>query len=85
MTANRYTVQLHRNGRHIRRHDQATNLDVNSDAILRDWLERLVKAEAGTLHLDLSNGWELRVRDVEAPRVRAKVTVDRSGRTVVKR
>lgn len=85
MPADRHRVQLYRRGVRLRRHDQLTNLDPFDDQMLREWLERLVKAEKGTLRLDLSDGWELRVRVAAGVRVVAKATVSRAGRTVVKR
>lgn len=85
MPAHRFRVQLYRHGAHRSRHEQLTNLDPADDGILRSWLERLVQADRGTLRLDLADGWELRVRIPAGVRVVARVTVDRSGRTVVKR
>lgn len=85
MTADRYLVQLYRNGVHLRRRDQQTNLDPRDDSVLREWLERLVDAERGSLRLDLSAGWELRVRPAGLVRIVARCWVDRSGRTVVRR
>jgi hypothetical protein len=85
MTADRYRVELYRRGVHLRRYDQLTNLDPADDTILRDWLEQLVKQDRGTLRIDLSAGWELRVRIPDGRRVVASCRVDRSGRTVVKR
>lgn len=85
MPADRYRVQLYRNRVHLRRHDQETNLDPRDDSVLRSWLEDLVETEMKTLNLDLSKGWELRVRLPKAPTVMARCSVDRSGRTVVTR
>lgn len=85
MTADRYRVQLYRRGVHLRRHDRLTNLDPRDDGVLRDWLERLVEADRGTLRLDLAAGWELKVRIPDGVRVVATCRVDRAGRTVVKR
>lgn len=83
--ADRYDVQLYRNNVHLTRHDQQTNLDPRDDSALREWLEKLVKAEKNTLNLDLSKYWELRVRLPGRPRIVARCRVDGSGRTVVKR
>lgn len=85
MPADRYDVQLYRNNVHLKRHDQQTNLDPRDDTVLREWLEKLVKAEMKTLNTDLSKRWELRVRLPRRPRIVARCTVDGSGRTVVKR
>ena len=83
--ADRYDVQLYRNNVHLKRHDQQSNLDPCDDGVLREWLEKLVKAEKKTLDLDLSKYWELRVRLPGRPRIVARCRVDKSGRTVVKR
>jgi hypothetical protein len=85
LPANRYRIELYRNGVHRRRHDQLTNLDPADDSVLRSWLEQLVEAERGTLKLDLADGYELRVRIPDGVRVVARCTVDKSGRTVVRR
>jgi hypothetical protein len=85
LPADRYRVQLYRNGVHRRRQEVLTNLDPHDDTILREWLERLVKADRGTLRLNLADGWELKVRIPDGIRVVATATVDKSGRTVVKR
>jgi hypothetical protein len=83
--ADRYLIQLYRNGVHVRSHDQHTNLDPRDDSVLRNRLEQLVEAERGTLNLDLSAGWELRVRIPDGVRTVARCTVDGAGRTVVRR
>jgi hypothetical protein len=83
--ADRYDVQLYRYNVHLKRHDQQTNLDPRDDAVLRGWLEKLVKAEKNTLVLDLSKGWELRVRLPGRPYIVARCRVGDSGLTTVKR
>lgn len=85
MPADRYRLELYRNGIHVRRHDQLTNLDATDNTVLRAWLEQLVEAERGTLNLDLSAGYELRVRIPGGARIVARCTVDGSGRTAVRR
>lgn len=83
MVAARYTLRLHHYGDLRREHD--TNLDPSDDTRLRELLEEQVKAVEGTLELDLSNAWRLVVHAVGGGRIFARVTVDGSGRTVVKR
>ncbi len=83
MVANRYTIRLYQLGDLRRQVD--TNLDPADNSRLREVLEEQVKAVAGTLRLDLSAGWKLVVLRLGGGQVKATVTVDRSGRTVVKR
>ncbi len=83
MVANRYTIRLYQLGDLRKQVD--TNLDPADDSRLREVLEEQVKAVAGTLRLDLSAGWKLVVLNLGGGMVRATVTVDKSGRTVVKR
>lgn len=85
MPAARFRVQLYRRGVHLRKYDELTNLDPSDDSVLRHWLEVLVKKHRGTLRLDLADGWEVKVRIPDGVRVVAKATVDKVGRTVVKR
>jgi hypothetical protein len=88
MAARRYWLQLAHHGG-VRRSEQAS-LDPADDDVLREHLERLVVAERGSLRrVDLSAGWELRVRHVawsdQVGAVFTRVSVDRVGRTAVKR
>ncbi len=60
-------------------------LDPSDDARLRELLVARVTAVMGTDRVRLDQGWELRVLGPNGSPVYAKVTVDRSGRTVVRR
>jgi hypothetical protein len=83
VTANRYLLRLFRYG--SMRREVETNLDPKDVSRLRELLEEQVTAVKGTLRLDLAAGWRLVVHSVGGGRKWATVTVDRSGRTVVKR
>lgn len=83
MVANRYTIRLYHLGDFCRQVD--TNLDPKDDVRLRELLDEQVRAHKGTLRLDLSAGWKLVVMKEGGGRIHATVTVDKSGRTVVKR
>ncbi len=83
MGAERYTLRLTRHGRQKREWD--TNLDPADNSRLRELLEEGVSAVHGSLRTDLADGWQLVVHSVGGGRIRAKVTVDGSGRTVVNR
>jgi hypothetical protein len=83
VVANRYTIRLYHYGDLRKQVD--TNLDPADDSRLRELLEQQVKAVAGTLRLDLSAGWKLVVLREGGGQIKATATVDRSGRTVVKR
>lgn len=78
-----YTLRLYRRGGF--KHELDMHLDPVDDSRLRQLLEQRVDIEAGTLRLDLSDGWELRVLAVGGGRLYARVCVDGSGRTVVRR
>lgn len=83
MAADRFMLRLYRFGRE--RKQWETNLDPADDSRLRELLEEGVSAVHGSLNTDLSDGWRLVVRSLGGGRIWAKVTVDGSGRTVVKR
>lgn len=83
MVANRYTLRLHK-GMNLRL-ERDENLDPRDDARLRELLEDMVVAVMGGLDLDLSAGWRLVVHSQGGGRIWAWVSVDDSGRTVVKR
>jgi hypothetical protein len=84
MAANRCKLWLYQHG--MRKGQEAeTNLDPRDDSRLRELLEERVRAVAGTLRLDLSAGWELHVRGPSGGTLHARVSVDKAGRTVVKR
>lgn len=83
MNARRYTVRLFE--RNTKRTETELNLDPSDDARLREVLEERVKAHRGDLKCDLSQ-WRVEVERTSNPKyVVAKVSVDSSGRTVVKR
>lgn len=83
MSADRYTVRLFE--RFSKRSETEVSLDAADDDRLREVLEERVKAHRGDLKCDLSQ-WRLDVERTSAPvHVVAKVSVDSSGRTVVKR
>jgi len=84
VAAQRYRLWLYR-GMTRKGPDVEMNLDPKDDARLRELLEERVKAVMGTLRLDLSAGWELHVRGLGGGPLHARVSVDRSGRTVVRR
>ncbi len=81
--ARRYTIRLYRWGLFKRETD--TNLDPRDDGRLRELLEQQIKAQAGSLRGPIDAGWELRIHSEGGGRIHARVTVDPSGRTVVKR
>jgi hypothetical protein len=82
VTADRYTIKVYRNGR--RQGDPVDlNLDPTDDARCREVLEDLVKQRAGTLKLDLSQ-WSMDVHRLGGGMVRRTVSIDPSGRTVLK-
>jgi hypothetical protein len=83
MPATRYLLRLYRHYRKVR--EVQENLDPGDTTRLRELLEREVLAEAGTLRLDLAQGWRLTVVVISGYPTVAQVTVDRSGRTVVRR
>lgn len=83
MPANRFTLRLYQHGDLRREWD--TNLNPADNGRVRELLEEGVKAVAGTLDLDLSQGWRLVVHSPGGGRIHARVTVNGSGRTVVKR
>jgi hypothetical protein len=83
MAADRFTLRLHRFGRERKQWD--TNLDPTDDSRLRELFEDGVSVVHGSLNTDLADGWQMVVHSVGGGRIWAKVTVDRSGRTVVKR
>lgn len=80
--AKRYTLRLYRHG--MLQAERQENFDHRDDRRLRELLEALVKAKRGTLNLDLSQ-WRMEVWDVTGGPRYARVSVDESGRTVVKR
>lgn len=83
MTAKRYLLRLYKYGSLHR--ETETNLDPKDNGRLRELLEQEVKADRGTLDLDLSAGWKLVVHSLGGGRIHARARVDGSGRTVVKR
>lgn len=78
-----HTLRLYRRGGF--RHQIDIHLDPADVSRLRELLMQRVDIEAGTLRLDLADGWELRVQAVGGGRIYARVSVDGSGRTVVRR
>jgi hypothetical protein len=83
MAARRFTLRLRQHGRQRREWD--TNLDPADDSRLRELLEEGVSAVHGSLKTDLADGWQLVVHSLGGGRIWAKVSVDSSGRTAVKR
>lgn len=84
MAAKRYTIRLYEKGAGQRGKDVEANLDPRDDATLRKTLERLVKAQAGTLQLDLSR-WRIEVRTLGGGMIHARCAVNPFGDTVVSR
>jgi hypothetical protein len=82
VTAARFTLQLYRNGSR-----QGGPVDLNFDPDdadrCREVLEQLVKNRAGHLDLDLSS-WSVDVHRLGGGVVRRSISIDSSGRTVVK-
>lgn len=84
MTARRYAVRLYYLTS-SKRAEREVNLDPADDGRLREVLEDLVKGVRGNLKCDLSE-WSIRVSTVGgAPYQVAALSVDTSGRSVVKR
>lgn len=82
MAAKRYTLRLYQRSRMV--HQEEANLDPRDDAMLRATLERMVKAERGTLKLDLSE-WSLAVHSHGGGMVHARLEVAPSGAMSIRR
>jgi len=83
MVARRYLLRLYQHRRQLRQVEDS--LDPRDEVRLRELLEREVQVVRGTLELDLSDGWRLVVRTLRGAHTLVTVTVDPSGRTVIKR
>lgn len=85
MNARRFTVRLYERSGLLWRPRTSTdlNLDPRDDDRLREVLEERVKDHKRTLRLDLAK-WSIRVTDQRRREV-ARVEIDASGRSVVKR
>lgn len=82
MTAGRFTLKLYRNG--SRQGDPVDlNFDVDDEERCREVLEQLVKNRARHLDLDLSQ-WSVDVHRLGGGQVRRTISIDSSGRTVLK-
>lgn len=84
MTARRHTLRLHFRLGLWPVAEVATNLDPSDAGILRTRLEEMVKAQTGTLNVDLSN-WTLKVHRHDGGMVVVTCSVDSAGKTVVRR
>jgi hypothetical protein len=82
VTANRWLLRLYQLGDLLLEREE--NLDPADTAVLREHLERLVKAKTGTLRVDLSQ-YRMQVHRLRGGSWVARVTVDASGRTKVQR
>lgn len=83
MVAKRYLLRLDQHG--SQRREWEDNVDPADEGRLRELLDEGVGAAAGSMRLDLSDGWRLTVHALPNMRWVARVTVDSSGRTKVQR
>lgn len=84
MPARRYTARLYYLTS-TKRGEREVSLDPSDDGRLREVLEEMVKAARGNLDCDLSQ-WSIRVSTIGSASYQvAALSVDSSGRSVVKR